>query len=84
MNTYDAKHLQLLNLIEAGQVEQLSENDLHELRVLVVCKYVSLGESKEGKPLIALTQEGRHYRRQLAQLTALKGAGQAQPMAATA
>lgn len=84
MNTYDAKHLQLLNLIDAGQWEQLSENDLHELRVLVVCKYVSLSEAKNGKPLIALNQDGRHYRRQLAQLTALKSAGQNQPMAATA
>jgi hypothetical protein len=68
MNAYDTKHLRLLNLIEAGQWEDLSEDDLHELKVLVVCRYVSLGEGKRNMPLVALNPEGKHYHRRLSEL----------------
>lgn len=72
MNTYDARHLQLLNLIESCQWDALTENDLDELKVLAVCRYVSLGQARSDKPLL-LTPEGRHYRRHLASLASRLG-----------
>jgi hypothetical protein len=67
VNTYDTKHLRLLDIIEGGQWEAISENHLDELKVLVVCKYVSLGNGKNEKP-IRLNPEGRHYHRHLSRL----------------
>lgn len=71
MNSYDAKHLQLMDLIEAGKWQNISERDADELRVLVVCGYVSIKDERSGKPRLALNQEGRHYHRQLSHLTTL-------------
>ena len=67
MNTYDARHLQLLNLIESCQWDALTENDLDELKVLLVCRYVSLGQA-QSDTRIMITSEGRHYHRHLASL----------------
>ncbi|WP_263260795.1 hypothetical protein [Pseudomonas sp. RIT-PI-S] len=68
MNTYDAKHLQLLDLIEASRWQEISEEDLHELKVLVVCKYVAFTKGRDDQLMVALNPEGKHYHQRLSEL----------------
>lgn len=72
MNTYDARHLQLLDLIDSCQWDALTENDLDELKVLVVCRYVLLGQAQSDMRIM-ITSEGRHYHRHLASLASRLG-----------
>jgi hypothetical protein len=68
MNAYDARHLRLLNLIEARQWQDISQDDVEELRVLIVCKYVALAEAAGSAPSMVLNPEGRHYHQRLSEL----------------
>ncbi|MBF7143043.1 MULTISPECIES: hypothetical protein [Pseudomonas] len=68
MNAYDARHLRLLNLIEARQWNEISQDDAEELRVLIVCKYVALAEAAGKAPSMVLNPEGQHYHQRLAEL----------------
>lgn len=68
MNTYDSKHLRLLNLIRARRWSDIGEADIQELRVLISCKYVIVTPRTSGSPTIELNPEGRHYHRRLVEL----------------
>lgn len=80
MNHYDTKHLRLLGLIDARRWAELSPDDMQEIRVLMVCKYVTLSRASHPTPTISLNPEGQHYFKRLSQL-ALRG-GQQAPRAA--
>lgn len=68
MNTYDSKHLRLLNLIQARRWSDISDADIQELRVLIACKYVTVSASATATPNIELNPEGLHYQRRLSEL----------------
>lgn len=68
MNSYDAKHLRLLKLIEARRWSELSQDDLPELKVLMVCNYVALTDSTGKDPVITLNPEGQDYFQHLSRL----------------
>lgn len=68
MNTYDSKHLRLLNLILAQRWADIGNAEIHELRVLIACKYVTLSDRASGTPTIELNPEGRHYHQRLSEL----------------
>lgn len=68
MNTYDSKHLRLLNLIQAQSWAQIGSAEILELKVLIACKYVTLSDKAKGAPIIQLNPEGEHYHQRLSQL----------------
>lgn len=68
MNTYDAKHLRLLNLIQAQHWAGIGDAEIQELRVLIACKYVTVTDRVGQVPMIKLTPGGRHYHHRLSEL----------------
>lgn len=68
MNTYDAKHLRLLNLIQAQQWADIGDAEIQELRVLIACKYVTVTDRVGQIPMIKLTPGGHHYHARLSEL----------------
>jgi hypothetical protein len=68
MNAYDQKHLALLELIDAGNWQAIAEDDLGEVNVLVVCKYVATRSVQSGEPGITICPEGREYLQRLTQM----------------
>lgn len=67
MNSYDSKHLRVLNLISAHRWAEISPDDMHELRILIACKYVVLKQRLDKAPSITLNPEGRDYHQSLSQ-----------------
>jgi hypothetical protein len=67
MNSYDSKHLHVLNLIESCRWAEITSDDMHELQVLIACKYVALKQCADKAPSITLNSEGRHYHHSLSQ-----------------
>jgi hypothetical protein len=67
MNSYDAKHLHVLNLIEARRWAEMNPDDVHELKVLIACKYVTLKQHADKRASITLNAEGSHYHQSLSQ-----------------
>jgi len=72
MNTYDQKHLALLELIHSGQWRDIPDEDANELQVLVACKYVIINSAALGLAQIALTPEGQQYLQRLGGRKAVK------------
>lgn len=72
MNTYDSKHLRLLNLIQVQCWSDIGDAEIQELRVLIACKYVTVTDRVGKIPTIKLTPEGRHYHLRLAELESRK------------
>ncbi|WP_213878736.1 hypothetical protein [Pseudomonas sp. dw_358] len=68
MNSYDSEHLRLLNLIEARRWSEIGQDDLHALKVLMVCNYVVLTDSTGKDPVITLNPEGQDYFQHLSRL----------------
>lgn len=68
MNTYDSKHLRLLNLIQARRWSDIGDAEVEELRVLIACKYVAVSATAGATPNIELNPEGLHYQRRLSEL----------------
>ena len=68
MNSYDARHLRLLNLIEARRWSEIGQDDLPELKVLMVCNYVALTDAAGKEPEITLNAEGQDYFQHLSRL----------------
>ena len=68
MNTYDSKHLRLLNLIQARRWSDIGDAEIQELRVLIACKYVTVSATASATPDIQLSPEGRHYQLRLSEL----------------
>jgi hypothetical protein len=72
MNTYDSKHLRLLNLIQARRWCDIGDTEIEEMRVLIACKYVALSSRASATPTIELNPEGRHYHLRLTELESRK------------
>lgn len=68
MNTYDHKHLILLRQIAAGNWLGIPEEDVSELKVLMVCKYVRIEKDSRGCDQVVITTEGSHYFHHLSDL----------------
>ncbi len=68
MNTYDSKHLRLLNLIQSRRWSNIGDAEIQELRVLIACKYVAVSATAGATPNIELNPEGLHYQRHLSEL----------------
>jgi hypothetical protein len=72
MNTYDQKHLELLELIHSGQWQNIPDKDANELQVLVACKYVIINSSAPGLAQLTLNPEGQRYLERLSGIKAMK------------
>lgn len=72
MNTYDQKHLDMLELIHSGQWQSIPDKDANELQVLVACKYVIIDSSAHGLAQITLNPEGQRYLKRLSEIKAMK------------
>ena len=72
MNTYDQKHLELLELIHSGQWQDIPDGDANELQVLVACKYVVIKSGAHGLAQIILNPEGQQYFERLCGLKEMK------------
>lgn len=68
MNTYDAKHLHLLSLIQGRRWAEITQDDIHELNVLITCKYIMVKSLSGHVPDMTLNPEGVHYLRRLCEL----------------
>ena len=68
MNSYDAKHLHLLGLIQAQRWTEIDQKDVQELNVLIVCKYVELHSVGGEAPTLTLNPEGEGYYQRLSRL----------------
>jgi hypothetical protein len=72
MNTYNSKHLRLLNLIQSRRWSEIGDAEIQELRVLIACKYVAISATAGATPNIELNPEGRHYQLRLSELQGRK------------
>ncbi|WP_225772270.1 hypothetical protein [Pseudomonas sp. Marseille-Q5115] len=68
MNSYDERHLKILRVIAASDWDALGEADLDEIRTLMVCGYIYLRRLKDGRDVLALRPDGKHYMERLQQL----------------
>jgi len=68
MNSYDERHLKMLRVIAAGDWDALGEADVDEVRTLMVCGYIYLRRLKDGRDMLALRPDGKHYMERLQQL----------------
>lgn len=68
MNSYDERHLYILRVIAAGNWDALDEGDVDEIRTLMVCGYIYLRRLKDGRDVLALRPDGKHYMERLQQL----------------
>lgn len=69
MNTYDAKHLHLLGIVQGRRWAEIEQDDIHELKVLITCKYIRVQSKVGHAPDMTLTPEGIHYFRRLCELS---------------
>ncbi|MBF7144947.1 MULTISPECIES: hypothetical protein [Pseudomonas] len=69
MNDSDARHLRLLNLIEARRVGEFDFDDIQELKALIARNYIVLTEKPGLAPSISLNAEGQDYHQSLFELT---------------
>ncbi len=74
MNSYDSKHLRLMNLIRSQQWAAIGGAEIHELKVLIACKYVTLHDKANGRPSLELNPEGQHPHRRLVELESRQNA----------
>lgn len=68
MTDYDARHLRLLNLIEAGRLGEFDFDDIQELKALIARNYIVLTEIPGQWPSISLNAEGQDYHQNLFEL----------------
>lgn len=71
MNTYDSKHLRILDLISLNRWAEMTAEDLYELKVLMACKYVHVDMPVGRVPSIQLNPEGHHYHLKLSAMAAI-------------
>lgn len=68
MNPYDSKHLRLLGLVQDRRWAEIEHDDIHELKVLITCKYIVVKSPSGQVPSMNLNPEGAHYFERLSQL----------------